>query len=272
MRMIARHVLWALLAFGALQPAVQAQGSGRSMSASAAGEDLTTSSDDSAVRKRARIRLELATAYFGQGQYTTALDELKQVIQIDGGLSEAYELRGLIYDALNERGLAEDSFKRAMAMDARNASALHNYGWYLCRNQQYAQADALFARAVELPVSILTAKSLLARGVCQLQAGAPEDAEKSLVRAYELEPGNPAVAYNMALVLYRKGDYERARFHVRRVNNVSERANAESLWLGIRIENKLGNGVARDELAQQLRSRFSDSREGTRLELGQFDD
>jgi type IV pilus assembly protein PilF len=270
MRKIARHVLWALLACGALQPAVQAQGAGRSMSA--AGEDLTTTSDDSDVRKRARIRLELATAYFGQGQYTTALDELKQVIQIDGGLSEAYELRGLIYDALNEPGLAEDSFKRAIAMDARNASALHNYGWYLCRKQQYAHADAMFSKAVELPTSTLTAKSHLARGVCQLQAGTPAEAEKSLVRAYEIEPGNPAVAYNLALVLYKKGDIERARFHIRRVNNVSERANAESLWLGIRIENKLGNVPGRDELALQLRSRFADSREGTKLELGQFDD
>lgn len=245
---------------------------GSNMSDSAAGRDLTTQSDDSEVRKRARIRLELAAAYYGQGQYTTALDELKQVMNLDSGLSEAFELRGLIYDALNELGLAEESFKRALTLDARNASVLHNYGWYLCRKQRFDQADAMFARAAELPNSTLTAKTWLARGVCQLQAGSAAEAEKSLQHAYELEPGNPATAYNLALVLYRKGDFERARFHIRRVNNVSERANAESLWLGIRIENKLGNVNGRDELASQLRSRFNDTREGTRLELGQYDE
>lgn len=246
--------------------------SNNGMSDSAAGRDLTTQSDDSDVRKRARIRLELATAYYGQGQFTTALDELKQVMNIDAGLTDAFELRGLIYDALNEPALAEESFKRALALDSRNASVLHNYGWYLCRKQRYDQADAMFGRAAELPNSVLTSKTWLARGVCQLQAGSPANAEKSLLHAYELEPGNPATAYNLALVLYRKGDYERARFHIRRVNNVSERANAESLWLGIRIENKLGNASGRDELASQLRSRFNDTSEGTKLELGRYDE
>jgi type IV pilus assembly protein PilF len=265
--------LWGLilaLVLGVVAPRhAQAQGN---MSSSAAGQDLTTSSDDSDLRKRARIRLELAAAYYGQGQFTTALDELKQVMKLDANLVDAFELRGLIYDALNEPGLAEDSFKRALVIDPHNPSVLHNYGWYLCRKQQYEQADELFARVTEQPVTVVTSKSLLARGVCQLQAGSLPNAEKSLVRAYELEPGNPATAYNLALVLYKKGDFERARFHIRRVNNVSERANPESLWLGIRIENKLGNIPGRDELASQLRSRFNDTREGTKLELGKYDE
>jgi len=265
--------LWGLilaLVLGVVAPRhAQAQGN---MSSSAAGQDLTTSSDDSDLRKRARIRLELAAAYYGQGQFTTALDELKQVMKLDANLVDAFELRGLIYDALNEPGLAEDSFKRALVIDPNNPSVLHNYGWYLCRKQQYEQADELFARVTEQPVTVVTSKSLLARGVCQLQAGSLPNAEKSLVRAYELEPGNPATAYNLALVLYKKGDFERARFHIRRVNNVSERANPESLWLGIRIENKLGNIPGRDELASQLRSRFNDTREGIKLELGKYDE
>lgn len=238
----------------------------------ASGRDLATASDDTELRKRARIRLELATAYFGQGQYTTALDELKQVLQLDAGLSDAFELRGLIYDALNEPGMAEDSFKRALDIEPRSASVLHNYAWYLCRKQAYQRADAMFARVVDLPMSVVTAKTMLARGVCQMQSGAMEGAEKSLVRAYELEPANPATAYNLALLLYRKGDYERARFHIRRVNNVSERANAESLWLGVRIEHKLDHAVDRDDLSAQLRSRFSDTREGRLLELGRYDE
>ena len=44
------------------------------------------------------------------------------------------------------------------------------------------------------------------------------------------------------------------------------RANAESIWLGIRIENKLKNFAERDDLASRLRSRFSDTREATQVE------
>jgi len=235
-------------------------------------DDVVTASDESEARKRARIRLELATAYFAQGQLTTALDELKQVLAIDGRMSEAHELRGLIYSAMNEPALADESYKRAIQLDERNGSAIHNYAWWLCGKQRYPEADALFERAANLPQSVATSKTLMARGVCQVRAGLLPEAEKSLVRAYELDVSNPATAYNLASVLYRRGDYERARFYIRRVNNVPEQINAESIWLGVRVENRMGNVAGRDELAGILRSRFPNSREATALELGRFDD
>lgn len=239
---------------------------------SAAGRDISTASDESELQKRARIRLELATAYYGRGQLSTALDEVKQTIALDARMPDAFELRGLIYDAMNEPGLAEESFKRALQLDERNGSVLHNYAWFLCRKQQFAAADAYFARAAELSGSVAAPKTLLARGVCQMQAGLMPEAEKTLARAYELAPSNPAIAYNLALALYQRGDYDRARFYIRRVNGMPVQANPESLWLGIRIEHKLGNLSEREELAMQLRSRFPNGRETTALELGRFDE
>ncbi|MDE2400923.1 MAG: type IV pilus biogenesis/stability protein PilW [Burkholderiales bacterium] len=240
--------------------------------ATAPEREITTASDETDVSKRARIRIELASAYFAQGQLTTALDEVKRALAIDNNISEAYELRGLIYDALGEPGLSEESFKRAIQLDARNGSALHNYAWSLCNKQQYPAADALFERAAELPQSVIVSKTLLARGVCQIRAGLLPAAEQSLIRSYELDPSSPATAYNLALVLYRRGEYERSRFYIRRVNNVPEQITAESIWLGIRVENRMNNISGRDELATMLRSRFPNSREATALELGRFDD
>jgi type IV pilus assembly protein PilF len=246
--------------------------SGLDVNDSAAGSDLSTASDEKPVRKRARIRLELAAAYYGRGQLSTALDEVKQALTFDSSYSEAFEMRGLIYDALDEPRFAEESYRRALQLSARNGSAAHNLAWFYCRRQDYARAEEFFARAAESPGTIALAKTLMARGVCQMQAGALPNAEKILLRAHELSPSNPAVSFNLALVLYRLGEYDRARFYVRRVNNLTERANAESLWLGVRVEHKLGNVTGRDELATQLRSRFSASREVTALELGRFDD
>jgi type IV pilus assembly protein PilF len=236
------------------------------------GGDIVTSFDEGDIRKRARIRLELAGTYYAQGQYTTALDELKQAVSIDPNLPEAHELRALIYDAMGEPARAEASFKQALALDERNGSVLHNYAWFLCRGQQFAAADALFERAAALPQSVNTSKTLLARGVCQVNAGLFPEAEKTLARSYELDPSNPATAFNLASVLYRRGELERARFYIRRVNASQEQATAESLWLAVRIENRLGNLNGRDELANQLRSRFPTARETNALELGRFDE
>lgn len=237
-----------------------------------ASDDIVTASDETETHKRARLRLELAIAYFSQGKLNTALDETKQALAIERNMSEAHELRGLIYGALNEPALAEESFKRAIQLDERNGSALHNYAWWLCDKQRYPEADALFERAANLPQSIATAKTLMARGVCQVRAGLLPEAEKSLLRSYELDVSNPATAYNLASVLYRRGEYERARFYIRRVNNVPELITAESIWLGIRIENRMSNIGGRDDLASILRSRFPGTREATSLELGRFDE
>lgn len=236
--------------------------------------DILTASDEGEARRRARIRLELATTYYAQGQFNTALDELKQAVAIDPSLPAAHEMRALIYDAMGDNERADTSFRQALALDPSNVSVLHNRAWSLCRRAQYPEADAVFARALSLPPSqtIPTSKTFLARGVCQVRAGLLAEGEKSLVRAYELDPASPATGYNLAAVLTRQGELDRARFYVRRINNVPEQATSESLWLAIRIEHRLGNIAARDELATQLRRRFLGSREATALELGRYDE
>lgn len=241
-------------------------------SSAPAGRDIATQSDESETRRRARIRLELAAAYYTRGDLKTALDEVKQVLVIDDTFSDAMELRGLIYDLLGEPQLAEDSFRRAAQMDPRNGSVLHNHGWYLCRKQRYAEADALLDRALSLPSSVAPSKTLLVKGVCLMRNGRMGDAEKTLARAYEQDPSNPAAAFNLARALYANGNFERARFYIRRVNNVPDQSNPESLWLGIRIANKLHNTAEREELATLLRSKFPTAREVNALELGRFDE
>ncbi len=249
-----------------------AAGSGPSSAAASRSDDIATASDESGARKRARIRLELATTYYAQGQFSTALDELKQAVAIDPSLPAAHELRALIYDAMGGRERAMASFKEALELDPRNGSVLHIYAWFMCRSGKFAEADVLFERAAALPQSMNTSKVLLARGVCQINAGLLPEAERSLVKSYELDPASPATAYNLALVLYRRGELERARFYIRRVNNVPAQVTAESLWLAIRVEHRLGNASGQDELANQLRSKFPSARETNALELGRFDD
>ena len=83
---------------------------------------------------------------------------------------------------------------------------------------------------------------------------------QALLKSYELDPGNPVVGYNLALLLRRQGDLERAQFYIRRLNN-SELANAQSLWLGMKIEHALRNDVALRQLSEQLQRRFPQSPE-----------
>jgi type IV pilus assembly protein PilF len=264
---------WTLTACGVLACMAVLQGcaTNNSMSTVDANAGLVTPSDEPETRRRARIRLELASNYFENGQTAVALDEVKQALAADPTYSDAFNLRGLIYMRLNDFAQADDSFRRALALRGNDPNLLHNYGWLLCQQQKYAEADQQFGRALANPSYTARSKTLMARGLCQSGAGQFAEAEQSLLKAYELDAANPVVGYHLAALLLRRNELTRAQFYIRRLNN-SQFANSESLWLGIKVERGLGDSVAMKQLAEQLRKRFPDSRELGAYERGAFNE
>ncbi|MBG9386815.1 type IV pilus biogenesis/stability protein PilW [Caenimonas aquaedulcis] len=233
--------------------------------------DILTESDEPEARRRARIRMELAVGYFEQGQTNVALDELKQVIAIDPAYPDAYNLRGLIYMRLNDIRQAEESFRRAVSLNPRDGNVQHNYGWLLCQQARYEEAGRAFEAAMASPVYPGRAKTLMAQGICEAKAGRLAEAERSLARSYELDAANPVTGYTLAGLLFRRGDFVRAQFYIRRLNN-SDAANAETLWLGVRVERSLGDRVAMQQLGDQLKKRFPRTREALAYDRGAFDE
>jgi len=246
-------------------------GCGTTVGSSTVGADPITESDESPARKRARIRIELAVGYFEEGRTEVALDEVKQALVHDPLYEPAYNLRGLIYLRLNDLRQAEDSFRRALTLNPRDPDTLHNYAWLVCGQGRHDEAERAFGQALASPVYPARARTYLAQGVCQARAGRLAQAQDSLTRAYELDAANPLTGYNLAQLLYRQGELPRARFYIRRLNN-SDSANAESLWLGIRVERRLSDPVAMQQLVSQLRKRYPQSRELAAYDKGIFDE
>jgi len=235
------------------------------------GQDLQTASDQTAARRQASIRLQLATSYLEAGQSTVALDEVKRAISIDPTMTDAYHVRALIYMKMNERALAEDSFRTALSMRGDDGDLLNNYGWFLCQNDRYAEAMPILQRAVSAPSQSGPARSLTTLGACQMRAGHAADAEKTLQQALAYDRTNPVANTSLAQAYYAEGDYRQAWQVIGRVNN-SKFVNAQSLWLGARIARRQGDAAAQNALVAQLRSRFPDSRELTAYEQGAWDE
>lgn len=237
-----------------------------------ADREIRTDSDQTDADRRAAIRLELAQGYFSRGQFNTALDELKLTLQAKPDMREAVNLRGLVYAAMGDHQLAEEAFRRALVVYPNDPDTLHNYGWFMCQQQRWETADSLFDQALAQSTYRAPARTLLVKGVCEARAGRLLVAEKTLSRAFELDPGSPAVAINLSEVLYRNRELERARFYVKRVNAQPEQANAQSLWLQLRIERKLGNATLVDDLAMQMRRKFPQAPETQALDAGRYED
>lgn len=233
--------------------------------------DLVTESDESSDRKRARIRVELAMGYLEQGKTAIALDEVKLALAADPNFADAHNLRGLIYMRLNEFSLAQDSFMKALSLRPRDPNILHNLGWLRCQQERYPEALDDFSKALASPAYGERAKTFMTQGLCQIRAGQRREAEQSLLKSYEYDAANPVTGYNLANLLFQNGEFARAQFYIRRLNN-SEWANAETLWLGIKVENRMTDRVAMLQLANQLDKRFPQSKEAASYRLGAFDE
>jgi type IV pilus assembly protein PilF len=239
---------------------------------SSGGEPRAGFADPAEAERRASLRLDLASLYYSRGQYETALEEIKNAITAKPDLGTAYNLRGLIYSALGDDALADESYLRALAINPRDADAMHNRAWSLCQRKRYDEADRGFDQALAQPQYRDSTRTLMAQGVCHARAGKLPEAEAKLVRAYEFDSGNPNIAFNLSEVLFRRGDFERARFYVRRVNAREELTSAQTLWLAARIEHRIGNRGGADDLGRQLRARFPQSRESQAFDKGRFDE
>ena len=135
----------------------------------------------------------------------------------------------------------------------------------------YPQAIKDFGQALAKPLYGERAKTLMAQGLCQARAGLRQEAESSLTKSYEYDASNPVTGFNLANLLFQRADYVRAQFYIRRLNN-SDLANAESLWLGIKVERQLSNPGAMSQLASQLEKRFPQSPETASYRRGAFDE
>ena len=228
--------------------------------------------DPEQLKRAAGTRLELASLYFSRGQFNTALDEVKLAIQADPTNSGAFNLQGLVYAALGNTTQADASFQRALQINPSDANTMNNYGWVLCQNQRYKESVEMFQRALVQPNYRGAARTLRVMGICQSRDGQMQEAEASLMRSYQIDPTSAETAVTLSEVLYRRGDYERARFYIDRVNKSAEQSNAQTLWLGSRIEYKLGNTVAARALGEQLRKRYPQSPEALAFEQGRFNE
>jgi type IV pilus assembly protein PilF len=234
-------------------------------------EGRLAETDESAALHRARLHTELASRYFDNGQMAVALDEIGRALAADPNHGPAHVLRGLAQMRLSNERLAEDSFVRALQINPRDRDALHNQGWLQCQQGRHAQSLVSFARALALADPDGHAKTWMTQGICQVRSGLLTDAETSFLRAHQLDADHPVVGYNLADLLYRRGELQRAQSYIQRLNQ-SEFANAQSLWLGLRVERRLQNTQTMDQLSRRLGQRFADSPEWALYQRGAFDE
>ncbi len=226
--------------------------------------------DVASARDRARAHTDLAAAYYGQGRMGVALEEVRLALTAEPNYAPAYNVLGLVHMDLRENAQAQQAFERSLQINPNDADTNHNYGWFLCQTQREEQSIRYFLLAVRNPLYAAPQKSYVLAATCALRKNNERDALEYLDRALRLDPNYLPALISMAQLKYRRGDLDDARIAVERFNKLVE-PTAESLWLALRIERKLGHRSAEAGYATQLRRRFAGSREYQELQKGRFE-
>ncbi|MEW6690319.1 MAG: type IV pilus biogenesis/stability protein PilW [Pseudomonadota bacterium] len=221
-------------------------------------------------RNRARVHTELAALYYRRGNMAVALEELRIAAAADASYALTYSMFGLVYAELKENQLAQTNFERALRLSPADPDINHNYGWFLCNTGRETESIKYFLQAVRNPLYPAPWRSYSAAGICTMRKGNLKEAEDFFQRALQQEPDDPGSLLQLGQIRYRQGSLEQARKLVGRFNKLVD-PTPESLWLALRIERKLGERLAEASFANQLRRRFSSSREYQQLQRGEYD-
>ena len=234
------------------------------------GSGVANTQADSESRQRARTFTDLANAYFVRAQYKTALDELRKAIIADNRFGPAYNIYGLIYMELAEDRLAEENFRRAIELDRSDSEARNNYGWFLCTRGRYDEGLEQFSAALRNPLYTKPEQAMANAGLCAERKGDIALAETNLLKSLKLQPDNPNTTIKLAGLHFRQGRLMDAQRLLARHAELAP-PTAESLWLGVRLERRLGDRAQEAAYGLQLRKRFPDSNEARLLLSGQYE-
>ena len=257
-----------LLACGALAGCAQSPPATGSQANTVETGTMTGEATD--PRNRARIHTELASAYFERGNMGVALEELRIAVEADPNYASAYNVLGLVHMELRESAVAQQHFERALRLSPNDPDINNNYGWFLCQNGREEQSINYFLAALKNPLYSTPARSYVNAGLCSMKKNNERDAFEYFQRALRSEPDNLQALLNLASIQYKRGQIESARTYIGRFNKLVE-PTAESLWLALRIERKLGDKSAETALATQLRRRYSGSAEYQSMVQGKFE-
>lgn len=211
-----------------------------------------------ADRSAAETNASLGQAYMERGQYEIALEKLKRAVAHDETYAPAHTLLGRLYENLGETDLAEKEYAMAVKFDPTDGDANNNYGAFLCATGRYEQAMPYFMTAVKDPFYETPQVAYANAGNCSLERGDLDKAEVFLRQSLKFDEKFASALLSMADVSYLKGSYLRARAFLQRYETVGT-LNEDSLFLGYRIESKLGDTTSADRYRTDLLQRFPNS-------------
>jgi type IV pilus assembly protein PilF len=208
----------------------------------------------------AKIYVEMGIAYMRDGQDAVALKKLRRAIEVDPDSPDAHNVLAILYERLGETEQAAKHYGRASALDPRDPYICNARGSFFCKQGEYEKALQEFDQALKNPLYSTPWVALTNAGLCSERAGDKGKAEDYYRRALTANKRYAPALFQMAELSFEQRNDMSSRAYLERFHSEVP-ATAASLWLGVRVETRLGDRVKAVEYKRRLLREFPDAPE-----------
>ncbi len=208
----------------------------------------------------AQIYVEMGVAYMRDGQNGVALKKLNRAIEVDPRHPDAHNVIAILYERLGEIEQARDHYERASTLSPKDPYIRNARGSFFCKQGEYKEALREFEIALGNPLYPTPWVALTNAGLCTERTDDKEKAERYYRRALSANSRYSPALYQMAKLSFETNNHMSARAYLERFHSEVS-PTAASLWLGVRIEQRLGDRVKAVEYKRQLLKEFPDAPE-----------
>lgn len=212
----------------------------------------------------ADLNYQLGARYYRSGNFELARDRLLLSIELDPKNAVAHYTLALTYEQLENLRLATNSYEKAVQVAPRDFNVQNAYAVFLCNHQDFDGAREHFDRAINVTENDNSETTMTNAGVCMMQKPDHELAEGYFRQALARKPNYGEALLQLSVLKFSIEDFLGARAFLQRYLSTNV-PTASVLYLGVRIEEKLGDDRARTEYSNQILREFPESAEARRI-------
>lgn len=212
----------------------------------------------------AELNYQLGARYYRNGSYELARDRLLYSLELNPRNAVAHYTLALTYEALGNLRLATESYEQSVRVAPRDHQVQNAYAIFLCKQRDFDGARKHFDRAAGIVENDDAEITLTNAGVCMMQKPDTTAAEDYFRQALARKGNHSEALIQMALLKHTTGDHLNARAFLQRYLSANP-PSADVLYLGMQIENELGDERARTNYSNQILRDFPNSMEARRI-------
>ena len=212
----------------------------------------------------ADLNYQLGARYYRSGNFELARDRLLLSIELNPKNAVAHYTLALTYEKLENLRLATDAYEKAVQVAPSDFNVQNAYAVFLCNHEHFDDAREHFDRAIKVTENDNSETTMTNAGVCMMQKPDHELAEAYFRQALARKPNYGEALLQLCVLKFSTEEYLGARAFLQRYLNANV-PTASVLYLGVRIEEELGDDRARTDYSNQILREFPESAEARRI-------